>query len=321
MAVDRRLCSLFLVVLLAACGAAEARPMSPVGTVIAAATMTSPSTGPVQSWWPEPAASAHVPATASLVPTHVPTPTSTPVTPIPTATPRTPPQPYPEARFATLPPGSALPDGTACAARVRRHPWEPRPGNTVANHTIPTGVALPPWGGVAPRANTELLSRVDGAFAGTTDEIIQWAACKWGLDEDVARAMAVQESNWHQAARADLAHDPARCVAGDAPPCPTSFGLFQIKWTAFPGTYPASAQSTAFNADYALAVLRACYEGHERWLDDVQQGRPYASGDLWGCLGRWYAGRWHTPAAEDYIAHVQARLDARDWDMPDFPWR
>jgi autotransporter family porin len=182
-------------------------------------------------------------------------------------------------------------------------------------------VALPPWGGVDPRANVELRPRVDGAFAGTTDEILQWAACKWGIDEDIARAMAVQESNWHQGARADLAHEPARCVAGDVPPCPTSFGLFQIKWTVFPGTYPAAAESTAFNADYTFAVLRSCYEGHERWLNDVERGRDYARGDLWGCLGRWYAGRWHTPAADAYIAHVQERLAARDWAMPDFPWR
>ena len=33
---------------------------------------------------------------------------------------------------------------------------------------------------------------VDGDFAGTTDQLIQWAACKWGIDEDIVRAPADQ---------------------------------------------------------------------------------------------------------------------------------
>ena len=40
--------------------------------------------------------------------------------------------------FSILPPGSALPSGAACAARVHRSTWEPRPENTTANHTAPT---------------------------------------------------------------------------------------------------------------------------------------------------------------------------------------
>ena len=31
-----------------------------------------------------------------------------------------------------------------------------------------------------------------GNFVGSTDEIIQWAAWKWGVDEDVIRAVAVR---------------------------------------------------------------------------------------------------------------------------------
>ena len=38
------------------------------------------------------------------------------------------------------------------------------------------------------RWDSWLLPRVDGQFEGTTDEIFQWAACKWGLPDDLLRA-------------------------------------------------------------------------------------------------------------------------------------
>jgi len=82
--------------------------------------------------------------------------------------------------FATLPPGSALPN--ACATRVRAAA-ERRPDNDATNYTIgSTGVQV---GGASARFMSRLGSRVDGSFTGTTDEILQWGACKWGLDEDV----------------------------------------------------------------------------------------------------------------------------------------
>src|SRR5262245_9938478 len=34
---------------------------------------------------------------------------------------------------------------------------------------------------------------VDGQYAGTTEMIIRWAACKWGMDEDMIRAQATTE--------------------------------------------------------------------------------------------------------------------------------
>jgi soluble lytic murein transglycosylase-like protein len=36
---------------------------------------------------------------------------------------------------------------------------------------------------------------VTGNFRGTTDEIIRWAAWKWGIDEDLLRAVAARESD------------------------------------------------------------------------------------------------------------------------------
>jgi hypothetical protein len=69
--------------------------------------------------------------------------------------------------------------------------------------------------------------------------------------------------------------------------------------------------STAFNVDYALAARRLCYEGKETWLR--QPSPTYAAGDLWGCIGKWFSGRWHDAGAETYIARVRATLGARTW--------
>jgi hypothetical protein len=46
-------------------------------------------------------------------------------------------------------------------------------------------------------------STVDGNFPGTTDEILQWAACKWGMDQNIAKAEAIAESSWYQSTVGD----------------------------------------------------------------------------------------------------------------------
>ena len=65
------------------------------------------------------------------------------------------------------------------------------------------------------------MRRVDGAFTGTTDEIFQWAACKWGLADNLLRAIAVRESTWYQ----DATSTSGACVpnwgCGDLVPEPT----------------------------------------------------------------------------------------------------
>jgi hypothetical protein len=83
-----------------------------------------------------------------------------------------------------------------------------------------------------------LRQRIDGVYTGTTDEIIRWAACKWGFDEDIIRAVAVNESNWNQSQLGDFLNGS-----------PQSYGLVQVKKTAHVGTYPASQKSTSWNVD------------------------------------------------------------------------
>jgi autotransporter family porin len=226
---------------------------------------------------------------ATATPTRTPTraPTATPTRP-PTATPS--PTPPATTSFRTLPPGAALPSGAECATRVRRSSFEPRPANYDANHTrgrvmtFDTGNA---------EGNARFGRRVDGNFVGTTDEIIQWAACKWGFDEDIARAVAVKESWWWQSAVGDNGE---------------SFGLMQVREPYHYAAFPEARTSTAMNVDYALAWRRSCFEGYfSHWVP------AQARGDEWGCAGLWFSGRYRNQPALDYIAAVQAIVAEKTW--------
>ncbi len=140
-------------------------------------------------------------------------------------------------------------------------------------------------------------ARVTGHYRGTTDEIIQWAAAKHGIDVNVMRAVAVVESYWRMSTVGDN---------GD------SFGLFQIR-RPYHCCAKYARTSTAFNADYYGAIIRAYYDGRMPWLNDVEHGEAYRKGDLYGSLGAWFAGRWHTQPANDYIQRIKDTLRARTW--------
>jgi autotransporter family porin len=72
------------------------------------------------------------------------------------------------------------------------------------------------------------------------------------------------------------------------------------------------------NADTAYAIWRACFEGYESWLNQVEHTGTYAAGDAWGCVGRWFAGRWHTSPADQYMAAVQDYQRQKIWQQADF---
>ncbi len=224
--------------------------------------------------------------------------------------------------FATLPPGATLPSDATCAALVRRSPDEPRPDNAAANAAIPppgsfTLTALDNQVGYDNRTPA-LEARVTGNFTGTTDEIIQWAACKWGFDEDEVRAIAATESWWHMSQLGDVTTNQALCPPGLIAPCPRSFGIHQVTWSSDPvGTYPWSQRSTAFNLDASLLVHRVCFEGYTTWLRNIGY-TSYAAGDEWGCVGQWYSGNWHDVGAQTYIAKVQGYMATKPWTQPGF---
>jgi len=157
---------------------------------------------------------------------------------------------------------------------------------------------------------------VTGAYTGTTPEILQWVACKWGIDENLVAAQARVESSRQQAMLGDWSRVASHCAPGhglgvDGRPgqCPESFGVLQVRFRFFSGAFVDAITSTAFNVDTAYAVWRACYEGYEWWLRDVAApGHVYRPGDGWGCIGRWYSGRWYGAEAEAYISEVQRVL-------------
>lgn len=267
----------------------------------------------------------------------------------------------------TQPAGSwqDLPSDEVCAKRVRRTPWEPRPGNHRANHTEPDPAAVHAAltsrprgedGSYDARWNTWLLPRVTGAHSGTTDENIQWAACKWGISDNLLRAVAALESRWFQSAV-----DPGtgRCVetrgcndvfatatraseefcreisgygvdyTAQYPrgQCPRTFSLVGVmawqdpEWGAMAGnqngTFPFSRDSTAFALDYLGAFLRGCHEGWLTWLTRTGDS-SYAPGDMWGCVGTWYAGAWKVDAGLEYAERVRALQARKVWLDPDW---
>jgi hypothetical protein len=217
----------------------------------------------------------------------------------------------PLANGATLPVGSTLPSAEQCAAyadAAASH-REARPENTKANTSVPASVQLPPWPDFwQASANRLFVPRIDGRYTGTTDQIIAWGACKWGIETDVVRAMAVAESSWLQSKVSDYVNDPTQCVGAYTAPCPTSFGLLQLKHTTRPGSWPNSQLYTAFNVDYSLAVLRACFEGWVTYL-----GNGYSAGDLWGCVGWHYSGEWKDGQELAYVRSVQLELGRKSW--------
>ena len=188
-------------------------------------------------------------------------------------------------------------DRTA-ARLVHRSSFEPRPDNRAENHRVPTRRQLRYF-----RRHSDMpyKRRVTGHFRGTTDEIIQWAACKWGWSDDLIRAEALVESKWHQS------------TVGDGN---TSYGLLQIRYLYHPrigngckacagSSWPNSQHSTAYAVDQQVAELRGCYDGMSTYLGGTR-------GHLWGCIGSWFSGAW-VPSGGNYAANVRRYYEDKPW--------
>jgi hypothetical protein len=215
--------------------------------------------------------------------------------------------PTPGGYFPLLPVRASLPSGASCAARVRRSRWEPRPANYAANHRTPTErLSLAPHIDFDSTWNARYRTRITGRFVGTTDELIQWAACKWGLSDELLRAQAALESTWRQAAAGDLEdRSSGKCAPEDSrDPCPTSFGLLQNKWFFHKPGYPMLRTMTPFHLEWSAAQLRGCYDGRKR---------GFPGGDMKGCLSNWFSGGWRDPQGLDYADRVYAHRDAKPW--------
>lgn len=226
--------------------------------------------------------------------------------------------------FPLTAPGTPFKTDDQCAAEVHRSTWEPTSRTAsnlvpapktgiVPNSRTPQPVTLatnPDW---TSTWNNTYRPRITGNFSGTTDEIIQWAACKWGWSDEYVRGEAVDESHWKQLTYGDTSSTATNCVPRwTVLPCPTSFGFLQVKWYYNPSrtlagnSWPLAEDYTAFNIDYTLAELRGCYDGMSTYLGATR-------GDVWGCIGSWYSGGWHDSAAESYITRVKQYVAAHEW--------
>ena len=259
---------------------------------------------------------------------------------------------------------SRLPSGAACAGLIHRSTWEPRRDNTKRNHIVPNPSAVhrafaerPVAGGDSydKRWDTWLLPRVDGQFTGTTDEIFQWAACKWGLPDNVIRAAAYAESTWYQYLVYPNYHnrpvvdygtgdyfgsssDASRVYMNGLARLggydyqqdfgigkgPQTFSILGVmSWQAPSWGQMPDNQNGTFPFNRNSTAFAADYYGShirgcfEGWIRYL--GNGYAPGDLWGCVGNWYSGDWHDSGAQHYINETKGHYNNRIWLRPGFP--
>ena len=249
--------------------------------------------------------------------------------------------PGPVTYFSTLPRSAPLPSDAICAAEI---PWVPEvvSGNLAPNSTKPTSSQLQSYtnNGYAwnPYNGTWAFARVDGQYTGTTDMIFRWAACKWGIDEDVVRAQASNEHwSWDQLdSGGDKRYSESQCVNGEfslwnyecVDCCYQTWSDFQTKVITNWQTWPMIHTSTAFAADYRFADQRACMDGDYAGYfvnKPAYNGHTYAgdiaSGNLsvifWGCLGWHYSGEWYdgnsSSGAVYYINALKQTYTEKPW--------
>lgn len=245
--------------------------------------------------------------------------------------------------FSTLPPHASLPTEQQCASYIQATP-ETNSGNAVGNTTTPSAAELssfaaqPFWFTYGPTSSySSYTNNVDGNYTGSTDMILRWAACKWGIDENVVRAEAWVESGWTQSSPTystlwppgwgDFQSSYSQCVTpawngwvSAIGGCYQSCGILMTKVADF-NVWPEACAGTAFNADFRMAMARACMDGNgESWYssETPSAGYPYYPNGttdqlLWGCMGAWYSGSWYDSGALWYISAVQSTLASKPW--------
>ncbi len=203
--------------------------------------------------------------------------------------------------------GQPLPTESACAALIHRGDREQVPENSSYNQVVPTAAQvskLTPFGDARGFDNKALPlgKRVTGNFTGTTDEILRWAACKWGFDEDFVRADAYQTNGWHQSSVSAWTGDfsscppnpPTRLGPNGSNECPQVFSLFGITWKFYQSAWPMIRDSTAFAVDFSLGLQRVCFEGYSSYFNGVgPAGKKYGPNDEFGCAASFYTGAWY----------------------------
>jgi hypothetical protein len=170
----------------------------------------------------------------------------------------------------------------------------------------------------------------DGLKHPSTDDLIQWAAHKWGIPENWLRAEYVQESYWNQFQLGDMTpvssswyrSYPFQSRVPGTSDVYQSLGITQVRWapdgSLGPGTEPLRWESTAFNIDDQAATVRFYFDNpsgaRSSWGDPT-----YAPCEKWRSIGGWYRPfPWGNADQAWYVASVRRHLANRDWASSSF---
>lgn len=171
---------------------------------------------------------------------------------------------------------------------------------------------------------------LDGMRDPTTDELIQWAAHKWGIPEDWLRAEYVQESYWSMYQMGDetsvsasqYAKYPAQARVPGSLEVYQSLGITQVRWapdgSVGVGAEPLRWESEAFNIDYQASIIRLFYDDPDgartAWGD-----KTYKPCEKWNSIGGWFSSYpWLNPLQAEYIKDVRQRLATKQWRSSSF---
>jgi hypothetical protein len=233
-----------------------------------------------------------------------------------------PPPPSGRVRFESTDPAGTLGLPRSldfCAAHIVLDPFDPHDNSSynVPRDDLSTGWSDPRFGWWAsfPTWTSVRRAQIDDRYASsdgstlTTTEIFSFAACRWGVREDLLRAVAVQESDWHEH------NGPGDTCSGypDANQGHGSYGIMQVKnfncsnegdWGGFPRTW----YSAPFNVDLYGAAFRACLEQAFWYL--IPSGDNGTRRER-GCVGAWFSGSYNPDIS--YTNSVYIHLANRDW--------
>jgi hypothetical protein len=224
-------------------------------------------------------------------------------------------------------PGSS-PLSDAQAAACVTPSGENRPQNAEANAKAPSASELAAFRaaedgyGRTPARYNRNFAFVTGAAARyglrSTDDLIEWAAYKWGVPEDFVRGQMVMESGWSMLQTGDR-HDWSEPVASRYPALAVidtdsvweSLGIAQIRWRHTvpwnPGVEPLRWQSTGFAVDYSQALIRYYFDGYCDWC-----GAGYRAGDPDGAYRSYVSGSWDD--GQWYADGVRSNAASKPWE-------
>jgi hypothetical protein len=168
----------------------------------------------------------------------------------------------------------------------------------------------------------------------STDDLIQWAAHKWGIPEDWLRSEYARESYWNAFQLGDQSQVssnwykryPAQARLAGGHDVYQSLGITQVKWipdgSVGPGSEPLRWESAAFNIDYQAAMVRFYFDNpsgaRSAWGDG-----SYVPCQKWNSIGGWFEPYpWGNAGQIEYVRAVQRGLQDRVWTRSSFVnWR